>query len=254
MDSSFVRRAAWRLSTVAALSMMLGVPAAAQQATGTIRGQVTDAVTMRPLSGVQISVPGTGRGALANSSGQFLVLNVPVGTVTVRAEIIGYGVQEQQVSIAAGEVARADFRLSQSALELDAIVVTGTPGQTQKRALGNSVSQFDASAVTDAVPVPSLQEMLQGRTPGLTLLSSGGGAGDGAHIQLRGSGSLNAGVEPVVYVDGVRIESGNQGGNCGSVTHCTSALDFLNPNDIESIEVIKGPAAARSMAPKRRRA
>ena len=63
------------------------------------------------------------------------MLNVPVGTVTVRAEIIGYGVQEQQVSIAAGEVARADFRLSQSALELDALVVTGTPGQTQRRAL-----------------------------------------------------------------------------------------------------------------------
>ena len=245
MDGQFVRRAAWRLSTVAALSFMLGVPATAQQqATGTIRGTVTDAVTMRPLSGVQISVPGTGRGALANASGQFLVLNVPTGTVTVRAEIIGYGTQEQQVTVAAGRVAQVEFRLSQSALELDAIVVTGTPGQTQKRALGNSVSQFDASAVTEAVPVPSLQEMLQGRTPGLTLLSSGGGAGDGAQIRLRGSGSLNAGFEPVVYIDGVKIESGNQGGMCGSVTHCTSALESINPNDIESVEIIKGPAAS----------
>ena len=89
MDGKFVRRVAWRLSTVAALSFMLSTPATAQQSTGTVRGQVTDAVTMRPLSGVQVSVPGTGRGALANASGQFLILNVPTGTVTVRAEIIG---------------------------------------------------------------------------------------------------------------------------------------------------------------------
>ena len=246
MDGTFVRRAAWRLSTVAALSFLLGVPSAAQQqATGTIRGQVTDAVTMRPLSGAQISIPGTGRGALANASGQFLILNVPTGTVTVRAELIGYGAVEQEVAVTAGEVAQVDFRMSQAALELDAIVVTGTPGQTQRRAIGNSVSQFDASAVTDAVPVPSLQEMLQARTPGLTLISNGGGAGDGSQIRLRGSGSLEGRFEPVVYVDGVRIESdGAQGGNCGSVTHCTSALDFLNPNDIESVEVIKGPAAS----------
>ena len=202
MDGILVRRAAWRLSTVAALSLMLGVPATAQQqATGTIRGQVTDAVTMRPLSGVQVSVPGTGRGALANASGQFLVLNVPTGTFAVRAELIGYGTQEQQVTVVAGQVAQVDFRLSQSALELDAIVVTGTPGQTQKRALGNSVSQFDASAVTDAVPVPNLQEMLQGRTPGLTVLAAGGGAGDGAQIRLRGAGSLNAETEAVIYID-----------------------------------------------------
>ena len=239
-------RGAWRdvLLPVVAL-LAFGLPAGAQQqATGTIRGQVTDAVTMRPLSGVQVSVPGTGRGALANASGQFLVLNVPTGTFAVRAELIGYGTQEQQVTVVAGQVAQVDFRLSQSALELDAIVVTGTPGQTQKRALGNSVSQFDASAVTDAVPVPNLQEMLQGRTPGLTLLAAGGGAGDGAQIRLRGTGSLNAGTEPVIYIDGVRIESGNQGGMCGSVTHCTTALESINPNDIESVEIIKGPAAS----------
>lgn len=245
MDVHVVRRAAWRLSAVAALSLMLGTPAAAQQqATGTIRGQVTDAVTMRPLSGVQVSVPGSGRGALANASGQFLILNVPTGTVTVRAEIIGYGTQEQQVTVAAGQVAQVDFRLAQSALELDAIVVTGTPGQTQRRALGNSVSQMDASKVTESIAVPNVQELLQGRTPGLSLIADGGGAGDGQQIRLRGSGSLVGRYEPVVFIDGVRMESGTQGGECGSTMHCTSGLESLNPNDIESIEVIKGPAAS----------
>ncbi len=217
MDVRLVCRAVLRLTTAVALSLGLTVPVAAQQgATGTIRGQVTDAVTMRPLSGVQLSVPGSGRGALANASGQFLILNVPQGTATVRAEIIGYGTQEQQITVVAGQVAQADFRLSQAALELDAIVVTGTPGQTQRRAIGNSVSQFEAAAVTEQVPMPSVQNLLQARTPGLTLVSNGGGAGDGSQIRLRGTGSIEGRTEPVIYVDGVRIISGNQGGNCGN--------------------------------------
>lgn len=239
-----VVRAAMFGVLLAAVSTVAAGSVAAQQ-TGTIRGQVTDAVTSRPLPSAQISAVGTGRGGLANASGQFLVLNVPAGTHTVRVELIGYGIAEQQVTVSGGQVAVADFQLSQQVLSLDAIVVTGTAGETQRRAIGNSVTSFDAAAVTEAVPVPSLQEMLQGRAPGLTLISNGGGAGDGSQIRLRGAGSLEGRFEPVVYIDGVRIESdGAQGGMCGSVTHCTSALDFLNPSDVESVEIIKGPAAS----------
>ncbi|MEQ9401104.1 MAG: SusC/RagA family TonB-linked outer membrane protein [Longimicrobiales bacterium] len=247
MDVRNVRRAAAWLSTVAALGgMLMAPPLEAQQQTGTIRGQITDAVTMRPLSGAQVSVVGTGRGGLANASGQFLILNVPSGPQTIRVELIGYGMQDQQVTVQAGQVAQIDFRLSQSALELDALVVTGTPGQTQRRALGNSVSSFQAAEVTEAVPVGTVQELLQGRTPGLTLIADGGAAGDGSAIRLRGSGSIEGRFEPVIYVDGIRVSGGTNSfdDQCGSVTHCTDALDFLNPNDIESVEVIKGPAAS----------
>ncbi|HSW29528.1 MAG TPA: SusC/RagA family TonB-linked outer membrane protein [Longimicrobiales bacterium] len=244
MDGTFVRRAAVRLAAVAALSSLLATHAAAQT-TGTIRGQVTDAVTMRPLSGVQVSVPGTGRGGLANASGQFLVLNVPVGVQSVRAELIGYATLNQQVTVVAGQAAVLDFKLTQTALELDAIIVTGTPGQTQKRAIGNVVSKVEASKVTESMAVPNFAELLQARTPGLTLLSNGGGAGDGQAIRLRGTGSMSGRFEPVVFIDGVRIESGTQsGGGCGNGVHCPSALESLNPNDIESVEVIKGPAAS----------
>ena len=168
METNLVR-GAWRavLGTVLALAVF-GTTAGAQQSTGTIRGQVTDAVSMRPLSGAQVSVPGTGRGALANASGQYLIVNVPAGPQTVRVELIGYGVQEQEITVPAGEVVQVNFSLSQSALELDAIVVTGTPGQTQRRAIGNTVSTFQADEVTEAVPVGTVQELLQGRTPGRT--------------------------------------------------------------------------------------
>lgn len=244
MKSAFVQKP-WAF-VVAMMSMtLIANPASAQQ-TGTIRGQVADAVSMRPLVGAQVSVPGTNQGGLANSNGQFLILNVPAGTHIVRAELIGYGTEEQEVEVVAGEVAQADFQMSQRALELDAVVVTGTPGETQRRAIGNTVSTFDASRVTESVPVPSVQELLQGRTPGLTLVADGGAAGDGSAIRLRGSGSIEGRFEPVIYVDGIRVSSGTNSfdDQCGSVTHCTDALDFLNPNDIESVEVIKGPAAS----------
>lgn len=248
MNMSFVRTVAARFAVFSALSFALAVtPAESQaQARGTIRGQVVDAVTMRPLSGAQVSVLGTGAGALANQSGQFLILNVTTGSQTVRVDLLGYGTSEQQVTVSAQQVAQVEFRLSQSALELDAIVVTGTPGQTQLRAIGNSVSKFEAGGVTEAVPVGSVQELLQGRAPGLTLLADGGAAGDGSQIRLRGAGSLEGRSEPVIYVDGVRVSGGTASfaSQCGSVTHCTDALDFLNPNDIESVEIIKGPAAS----------
>jgi TonB-linked SusC/RagA family outer membrane protein len=240
-----VRTIAVGLFTVLAFVLAGAVPLAAQ-ATGTIRGQVTDAATQRPLAGAQISLVGTQRGGLANSSGQYLILNVPVGTYTVRAEIIGFGAQEMDVTVSAQEVALANFALSQQAIDLEELVVTGTAGRTQKRAIGNSVASVKTEAITEIAPIQDVTELLTARAPGLTLMANGGEAGAGSKIRIRGAGSLNAGLDPVIYVDGVRIESSLQGtfdsGWGGS--QANSPLDAINPDDIESIEVIKGPAAA----------
>ena len=235
------------LGVLAALAMVLAtaVPLAAQ-ATGTVRGQVTDAATQRPLGGAQISLVGTQRGGLANSSGQFLILNVPVGTYTVRAEIIGFAAQETEVNVTAGQVAVANFALSQQAIDLEELVVTGTAGRTQKRAIGNSVTSVKTESLTEVAPINDVNELLTARAPGLTLMGNGGEAGSGTRIRIRGAGSLNAGLDPVIYVDGVRIESSLQGNfdSDGGSSQAQSPLDAINPDDIESIEVIKGPAAA----------
>jgi TonB-linked SusC/RagA family outer membrane protein len=245
MRRSIVRNAAAGLGGAFALFALVVAPLAAQ-ATGSIRATVTDAVTARPLNGAQVAVSGTGLGGLANANGQVLILNVPVGAQTVTATLLGYSTVEQTVNVTAGQVATVNIEMQTAALELDELVVTGTAQGTQKRALGNAVSTFSAEEVTQNMPVMDAQQLLQARTPGLTLIADGGAAGDGSAIRLRGSGSLNASFEPIVFVDGVRVSSGtnNFDDQCGSVTHCTDALDFLNPQDIESIEVIKGPAAA----------
>jgi len=216
------------------------VPPAAE---GTITGQVVQAVTLRPLVGVQVVVEGTGRGSLTNASGSYLLTGVPAGPVVVQALMIGYQTAQQAVEVRAEETVIVDFVLTQQAIALDGIVVTGTAGVTQRRAIGNAVTKVPAADVVDMVPASNVTRLLQGRTPGLTIVQPAGTMGTAANFRIRGASSIGAGNRPVFYVDGVRIEAGSQGAfNVGGQT--TSALDAINPEDIESIEVIKGPAAA----------
>ena len=235
----------WR----AALSLALGLAmasdgATAQQPTGVVRGRVTIVGSGRPLAGAQVSIKGTTRGALADASGAYAITGVNVGAAVVRAEIIGYKADEQPVTVAANATATVNFQLSESAIGLDEIVVTGTTGRGQaKRTLGNSVSTVKAAEVTEAAPINSVPQLLQGRTPGVTMMQSTGVVGGGSRMRIRGSGSLNAGNEPVVFVDGVRVQSGQER-TSGNTAQPVNLLEAFNPNDIESIEVIKGPAAA----------
>ena len=211
---------------------------------GTVRGTVTAANTMRPLGGAQISIPGTGQGSLTNSAGEFLIVNVPVGEQTVRVQMIGYNAAEEPVRIAEGQVVTVDFQLSESAIALDEIVVTGTAGAVQKRAIGNTVAQINASDVMEVASISNVTELVTARVPGVVVRPAAGTAGAGARIKIRGTSSLTLDTQPLIYVDGVRVDNavatgpGIQGGNV------TSRLNDINPDDIESLEIIKGPAAA----------
>lgn len=229
-----------------ALALMFYATPVHAQATGTIRGVVEDATTGRPVAGAQLQVVGTQRGTLSNSQGQYLIVNVPAGSQTVRVTYIGYRSYDQTVDVSAGGTATANFQLTQSAIGLDEIVVTGTAGQTEKRALGNSVGKVETEKLVDNEPISTVNELLTARTPGVTLLNMSGEAGASARVRIRGAGSLAAGLDPVYYVDGVRVSGGVNDGYSTSngLVQGTSPLDAINPNDIESIEVIKGPAAA----------
>ena len=227
------------------LALLFTATIAAEAQTGTVRGQVVDEGTRQPLAGAQIFIPDTRLGALTNASGAFLLVNVPEGTHQLRVQMIGYGGQSQTVVVAAGETATADFELGQSAIALDEIVVTGAGAATEKRKLGNTVGTINEAAIETA-PVNTVAEVLQGREPGVTGLPGGGLVGEGAKIRIRGSSSLTQSNEPIVYVDGVRVDTyGGFGpevsaGGGGS----PSRLDDINPDAIERIEILKGAAAA----------
>lgn len=242
MNRSLVRSL---LASIAAfaLALLVAIPAMAQA--GTVSGSVTDAVTGRPLVGAQVSIPDARLGGLANASGNYLILRVPPGTHTVRVDMIGYGFAEQEITVADGQTAVADFQMRQSAISLDELVVTGTAQRTQKRAIGNAVSSVKAEQITELAPVQDVQELLAARSPGLTIMSNAGNAGASSKIRIRGAGTINGNVEPVIYVDGIRINGGTQDTRDAAWggAQATSGLDAINPDDIESIEVIKGPSA-----------
>ncbi len=234
------------LLTALAVAAVWGLPPEplSAQAVGTIVGRVTNAQSGAPLSGAQISVGSAGMGGLSNAEGRFLFANVPAGQVTVRVQLIGYSTGQTVANIVAGESTVVDFRLTESALDLDGIVVTGTAGGTQRRAIGNVVSTVDAEEVVRQAPVSNVDQLLAQRSPGLMMLPGGGNVGTGAQVRIRGVSSLSLSNEPIVYIDGVRVDSDSDRGPSQRGGSNVSRLNDLNPNDIASIEVIKGPAAA----------
>jgi TonB-linked SusC/RagA family outer membrane protein len=218
------------------------------QAQGSVTGRVVQSSTLRPLAGAQVSIPGTGIGALANNDGRFLLVNVPVGQHTVRAEIIGFGTQERSVTVTAGQSVAADFQLETQALGLDEIVVTGTAGGVQRRAIGNVVATVSAEKQLETRKPESVQTLLSGSTPGIMTNVGVGNVGAGGNIVIRGmstmggSGGAVLGTSaPILIIDGVRANGGTDGQASGGAT---SRLNDINPEDIERIEIIKGPAAA----------
>ncbi len=240
------------LTAALAAALAIGATPAAAQTTGTVRGTVVESGSRRPVAGATVVVFGTTRSAVTNAQGGYELTLVPVGSQRIRASRLGLRTGETTVSVGAGAVATADLALGADAVSLDAIVVTGTPGEVQKRTLGNAITSIDVEDLTTKASVNNVTEVLQGRTPGLTLIPGSGTAGTAADIRIRGAGSLNGfGLRPVIYVDGIRYNGESLGnfnpsgsGTGGVFSQGTSALDIISPQDIESIEVIKGPAAA----------
>src|SRR5688572_12754752 len=193
-------RSRLRLLSALAGALLLVAPAlgAQQQVTGRITTQGGE-----PLAAVQVFIAGSGIGALSQQNGRYLLLNVPAGTHTLTAERIGFASRSAQITVTAGATLVQDFAMSEQALGLDEIIVTGTAGGTQRRAIGNTVSQVSVSEVAQTVAINSMQGLLSGRTPGITFARQGGGLGAGSPITIRGLSSFNLGGNPLLYVDGV---------------------------------------------------
>src|SRR5688572_6485405 len=227
---------------VAVLLLLVGAAPALAQETGTIAGTVQAATARTPLAEVRVQVLGTARVAYTNQDGQFTITAVPVGQRTVRANRLGYSSREGTVTVQSGQTAELNLFLAHSAIVLGEVVVTGTAGAQEKREIGNSVGTINVGDQLETAPISNATQLLTARTPGLSLMANSGQAGTSSNIKIRGAGSLSAGYAPVFYVDGIRIESGFVEGN--DQVQGGTALDFLNPDDIESIEVIRGPAAS----------
>jgi TonB-linked SusC/RagA family outer membrane protein len=228
------------------LAMALGATTAGllEAQTGTVTGRVVDARTLQPVSAVQVFNPQLNLGTLTRDDGRYVLVNVPVGTHTLSVQRIGFRTASTQVTVVAGETATANFEIAQDALALDAVVVTGTPGGTRQRAVGNVVGRVQAAEIAEIAPVQSMQDLLGSREPGLSFSRSSGNIGTGSQIRIRGLSSLSMASQPLIYVDGVRVDNQGAAGPNIRDGRQVSKLDDFSPDQIESIEIIKGPAAA----------
>ncbi|HJL59549.1 MAG TPA: TonB-dependent receptor plug domain-containing protein, partial [Candidatus Thalassarchaeaceae archaeon] len=227
-----------RLGTKLLLLIGMTTFLVAQQ--GSVSGRVTDADTGDPLVGANVLVVGTNLGAATDVNGEYSISRVPAGAQRLNANYIGYGSKSMNVDIPADGNASADFGLSIAALNLNEVIVTGAGTAVEKSKVGNSVGVVNMEALEDA-PITNFSDILQGREKGVVMLPNGGLNGEGASIRIRGSSTLSQSNEPVVYIDGVRVDNSASGVGPGGTP---SRLDEINPDAIERIEILKGAAAA----------
>lgn len=228
---------------LAALFVALSAPAsiARAQATGTIRGSVTDSTNRRGVPGVQVTIAGTTRGTVTNDDGVYTLTAVPAGAATVHAQRIGYASQSRVVNVIAGEAATADFALHPVATVLSTVVSVGY-GTASRQDVSSAIASVDSAAFANT-PVAGVDNALQGRMPGVQVMQNSGEPGSGVSIRVRGPASLNAGNAPLYVVDGVPMIQGSLSQIALSGQDVT-AITGLNPDEIASIDVLKDAAAA----------
>jgi TonB-dependent SusC/RagA subfamily outer membrane receptor len=235
-----------RLLLAGALSASLSPSTVVAQETGIVAGRVVLQGTDQPVNLAQVVIVGTQMGSLTGADGRFEIRNVPVGEHQLRAMQLGMTPVMQAVTVTSGATTTVTISMARAALELDAIVVTGTVGAARQREVGNAISVI-SPGLKPSLPV-NMETMLQAQAPGMTVLQGSGQIGGAAQIRLRGNVSASMSNQPLLYIDGVRVRSepypnpsvvGRRSNN-----ENTSPLNDINPADIERIEIIKGAAAS----------
>ncbi|HEY0931804.1 MAG TPA: SusC/RagA family TonB-linked outer membrane protein [Gemmatimonas sp.] len=238
----FHRAITRRLVAVAALMVFAAPLRAVQAQTGTIAGKVTDAATKLPIADVRVVITGTTFEAQTGRDGEFRLINVRPGAVTVSAFRIGYRLKQDTVRVAAGETVTLNLEMAQSVINLSEVVVTGTAGNQERKAQSALVASVSAADVIKDAPVTNVANMLQSRVPGVALSGMSGTKGTATTIRIRGASSINLSNQPLIFIDGVRVNEGQVAAGTGGQSF--DRFNDLNPEEIESIEVVKGPAAA----------
>jgi TonB-linked SusC/RagA family outer membrane protein len=231
----------WKASAAVLLALAAIPSLARAQATGTITGTVTAAENGGPLSGAQVSLQGTVRRTVTDAQGRYRLTAEP-GTYTVQVSTLGRQAGSRQVSVTAGGTATANFSLGTSAVALEGITVNAVTGEAERhREVGTAVSSISVGDM-DKGAVNNLADVLTARAPGVTLQGAAGTTGTSSRIRIRGANSLSLSNEPLIFVDGVQAT--NSKGGFGVGGQSPNRLNDINPEDIQNIEVLKGPAAS----------
>ncbi|MEX2154010.1 MAG: SusC/RagA family TonB-linked outer membrane protein [Gemmatimonadaceae bacterium] len=225
--------------------LLSAAPMSAQEV-GNITGRVVDSASQQPLSSVNVLVEGTARRTVTRGDGTYLLSEVPVGPQRVIARRIGYASGSRTVNVTAGGSATADFAMGAAAATLGEIVVTGY-GTQRREAISGSLSTIDASAANVGM-ITNANQMVQGRVAGVQMTSNNGEPGAGVQIRVRGGTSISASNDPLYVVDGVPLQNDETAPGAAGIASINpqlgrNPLNSINPNDIESITVLKDASA-----------
>jgi TonB-dependent starch-binding outer membrane protein SusC len=226
----------------AILAMAILPTASFAQNRGSVSGQVTDASTRQPVVGALVRVNATTLQVVTNEQGRFTLNNVPAGARTLQISRVGYRLATTTVTV--GETpASVTVTLSADAIGLDEIVAVGY-GEARRRNVAGAVASLRPEQAVRDLPVTSINSAMQGRLAGVQISQNSGTPGGGVTVRIRGSSSIGAGNDPLYVIDGVPMTQGDQSPLNVGATQGTDAINDLNPNEIESIEVLKDASAA----------
>src|SRR5215204_1017413 len=231
-----------RVALLAALAAAAPWPQARAQGTrGTVSGRVTDAVSSAPVPAAQVRVVGTTLGALTDAQGNYTIRGVAAGNVMVQVLRVGFSEQKKPLSVVSNG-SRVDFSLQPVTVQLAPVVTTAT-GEERRIEVGNDVVQLRADELVRTRAVTNLTDVLVAKAPGVQVLP-GNSTGAGARVRIRGASSFTLSNEPIYIIDGVRMESSVNAASRSTGGTTPSRVGDINPDEIESIEIVKGPSAA----------
>jgi TonB-linked SusC/RagA family outer membrane protein len=232
----------WRFLSAVLVSLVPSLLWA--QATGRIDGVVRDSATSTPLPGTNIVVVNQKATVSTGPDGTY-TLRLPAGSYIIRAQRIGYGALQKTVTVTAGQTATVDFAIAARAVQLDAVVAVGY-GSQKKRDLTGAVTSVNTDVLAKT-PIVSIDQLLAGNAPGVAVSTASSAPGGGISVRVRGNSSISGNAEPLYVIDGFPIENDLEGQSVGNGgrdrTVPANPLVALNPNDIESIQILKDASA-----------
>lgn len=225
------------MAVSAFLAGMLATPVAAQQRV--VQGIVVNEQGI-PIGSATVTIVATGRRVLTDVRGEFRV-SLPLTDARLQVSRIGYRPVTATLAPADESVR---ITMTAMALDLGEIVVTGTAGRQEARSIGNAVGRVRVADILEIAPREDALSLLAGEVPGVFVWKAQGNIGTGGTIRVRGVASLNLNRQPLIFIDGVRIDNDSDAGPFIRSGRQSSRMNDINPDDIETIEIIKGPAAA----------
>jgi len=232
-----------RIILGSALAVMLSaMTAAVAAAQSTVSGTVTESGSHAPLVDARVTIVGTSLVATSGPDGKYVIRGLPIGAAEVRVNRVGYAEQKKPVQVTAGQTVTVDFEMAKTVVQLQEVVTTAT-GEQRRVEIGNTVENVGVSNLAQTAPVPNVADVLNSRVAGV-MVESGGQTGSGQRIRIRGVSSVSLDNDPIYIIDGVRMTSNNNSATFGNGGSNFSRLGDIDPQQIENIEIVKGPSAA----------